>query len=81
MPETEVALTNATIQIETGVNGPVTHRIVIDGRDVSYRVRSVEFILNGGEPADVRVTYACADLTVDGEALVSNGEQAVSDRG
>jgi hypothetical protein len=73
MPEPEVMRTNARIQIETAVDGPTVHRVLIDGRDVSWQVRSLKFDLEGGEVADVHVTYARAVVSAEGDISLAEG--------
>jgi hypothetical protein len=62
----------ARIQIESGIDGDPRgpHRVVINGVDVSLQVRSVDFHIEGGDSADVRVTFANPNLTLEGLAQI-----------
>jgi hypothetical protein len=66
---------NAQIQLEAGYDQrhPYLTRIVIDGRDVSHQVRKVEFVAEGGETTDVRVTYTNAHVTAEGAVSLAEG--------
>lgn len=68
--------TNAEIRIETGVieEHPHIHRVFVDGRDVTKQLRGLDFTIQGGEAADVRITYARPHVTVEGVANVSTKE-------
>lgn len=75
MPEPLNVPPNAQVQIEVGCDERYPHlsRIVIDGRDVSHQVRRVEFVAEGGETTDVRVTYANAHVTAEGAVTLAEG--------